>query len=452
MNAADLLPQGVTIRSHGKVYQTLDVQESRHAAYAAAVRKHEAVIVPVYFYARWRREFGRLLAEYVLHVRYLASRSELLDHGSSYSLEEMGDTLEVSTRQVQRIHTFLRRPTPELARDLGVRSTLPLEHVHGYLVLHVGALCTLSDPKDRRRSRFQACPCLQEIPHPDDHRLFEFLAGQGTINFPEVGRRPVPRPEVPARRSPAPAARAGSSSILPGTAATLSDGGRARLLEAGLNDPQIRRLALTNLARTERWAVQFADVAAGMEKREKPIRIPFRFIWKHVVGECACDDPECDWQQEFRDAELARKTAQRRQEREEQRRVQQRQEAAARSVPSDRTPPELRERWTEILDRAAARIGREPVESWLKDCSLTLCSDGQAVVAVPNLTSRTWIEKKYLPALAEAAGVPVILRLEKEPPHAPRIARETLSAPPPARALPSGRPVPPGDDRVDAGP
>ncbi|MCC2671439.1 MAG: dnaA, partial [Armatimonadetes bacterium] len=76
---------------------------------------------------------------------------------------------------------------------------------------------------------------------------------------------------------------------------------------------------------------------------------------------------------------------------------------------------ELKALWQEVLARAEHRVGREAVESWLRDSEPVGLSGGRLRVAVPSATARTWIEKKYSTALTEALcavhGEPVALDL-----------------------------------------
>jgi chromosomal replication initiator protein len=62
----------------------------------------------------------------------------------------------------------------------------------------------------------------------------------------------------------------------------------------------------------------------------------------------------------------------------------------------------MQELWTEILARVETRIGREAVESWLKDTTPIHIDAERLRIAVPNGTARTWIDKKYSSALREA--------------------------------------------------
>jgi chromosomal replication initiator protein len=61
----------------------------------------------------------------------------------------------------------------------------------------------------------------------------------------------------------------------------------------------------------------------------------------------------------------------------------------------------LRRLWQEALRRVEPRIGREAVESWLRDtCPLGL-TNGTLTVGVPNATARAWVEKKYSGSLVQ---------------------------------------------------
>lgn len=76
---------------------------------------------------------------------------------------------------------------------------------------------------------------------------------------------------------------------------------------------------------------------------------------------------------------------------------------------------DLRSFWNEVLERAERRLGREAVESWLRDSQPLVLGGGVLKVAVPNATSRAWIEKKYAAVIGEAVcavyGEPVTLEL-----------------------------------------
>jgi chromosomal replication initiator protein len=85
--------------------------------------------------------------------------------------------------------------------------------------------------------------------------------------------------------------------------------------------------------------------------------------------------------------------------------------------------------WDEALRLAERSLGREAVESWLRDTAPLSLADGKLVLGVANATARTWVEKKYAPALAEALGeirgeptrLEVVVR--KEAPRAAKGAR-----------------------------
>jgi chromosomal replication initiator protein len=62
----------------------------------------------------------------------------------------------------------------------------------------------------------------------------------------------------------------------------------------------------------------------------------------------------------------------------------------------------LRDTWEQALRLAERRLGREAVEGWLRDAQPLSLEEGRLVLAVPNATARTWIEKKYAPTLRQA--------------------------------------------------
>lgn len=61
---------------------------------------------------------------------------------------------------------------------------------------------------------------------------------------------------------------------------------------------------------------------------------------------------------------------------------------------------ELQSVWSEALARVEPRIGREAVESWLKDTTPFSLEGGVFTLNTPNATAKTWIEKKYARSLA----------------------------------------------------
>jgi chromosomal replication initiator protein len=104
---------------------------------------------------------------------------------------------------------------------------------------------------------------------------------------------------------------------------------------------------------------------------------------------------------------------------------------------------DLRTFWNEVLERAERRLGREAVESWLRDSQLLAFGGGVLKVAVPNATSRAWIEKKYAAAIGEAvcavSGEPATLELvlHTGASRAPKAAKTKAEAP----AAPARPPV-----------
>src|SRR5687767_2191730 len=55
--------------------------------------------------------------------------------------------------------------------------------------------------------------------------------------------------------------------------------------------------------------------------------------------------------------------------------------------------------WSQALRLAEGKLGREAVESWLRDTVPLSLAEGTLVLNAPNATARTWIEKKYATAL-----------------------------------------------------
>jgi len=104
---------------------------------------------------------------------------------------------------------------------------------------------------------------------------------------------------------------------------------------------------------------------------------------------------------------------------------------------------DLRTFWNEVLERAERRLGREAVESWLRDSHPLILGGGILKVSVPNATSRAWIEKKYAGAIGEALcavyGEPVTLELVLH--AAPARATKSAKAKPEPPAAPARPPV-----------
>lgn len=100
--------------------------------------------------------------------------------------------------------------------------------------------------------------------------------------------------------------------------------------------------------------------------------------------------------------------------------------------------------WDEVLERCQKRIGREAVESWLRDAEVVSLTDGCLTIAAPNATARTWIEKKYSgilqEALADARGeeLSVVVETRRSTPRAAKTERTAAARPPaPTRPAPS---------------
>ncbi len=64
----------------------------------------------------------------------------------------------------------------------------------------------------------------------------------------------------------------------------------------------------------------------------------------------------------------------------------------------------LRQLWGQALDHAERALGREAVESWLRDTHPISLQQGTFTLGAPNATARAWIEKKYSRALAGILG------------------------------------------------
>jgi chromosomal replication initiator protein len=104
----------------------------------------------------------------------------------------------------------------------------------------------------------------------------------------------------------------------------------------------------------------------------------------------------------------------------------------------------LRAVWEQALQVAEPQLGREAVESWLKDAAPLQLEGGRLVLGVPNATARAWIDKKYgrvlCESLSEVTGRDVSLEVNvRKAPPAAKPAR-TRAAEPPAAAR---APVPP---------
>ncbi|MBI3909972.1 MAG: chromosomal replication initiator protein DnaA [Armatimonadetes bacterium] len=64
----------------------------------------------------------------------------------------------------------------------------------------------------------------------------------------------------------------------------------------------------------------------------------------------------------------------------------------------------VRPLWERALRRMERRLGREAIQTWLRDAEPLSYKEGVLVIAAPNGTARDWIEKKYGRALAEVFG------------------------------------------------
>src|SRR3569833_117027 len=110
--------------------------------------------------------------------------------------------------------------------------------------------------------------------------------------------------------------------------------------------------------------------------------------------------------------------------------------------------------WSQVVDGAERRHGREAVESWLADAVPVALRDGALTLGVPNATARTCIEKKYGSVLAELAGTVhgttlrlevTVRKAEAEPAARPsKQRRETKPSPAPA-VSPLFAPIPLND-------
>jgi chromosomal replication initiator protein len=61
-----------------------------------------------------------------------------------------------------------------------------------------------------------------------------------------------------------------------------------------------------------------------------------------------------------------------------------------------------KEAWGKALLLAEPQLGREALESWLRDAAPLSMEAGRLVLGVPNATARAWIERKYGSALADS--------------------------------------------------
>src|SRR5688500_16021547 len=58
--------------------------------------------------------------------------------------------------------------------------------------------------------------------------------------------------------------------------------------------------------------------------------------------------------------------------------------------------------WGDALELVERKIGREAVESWLRDATPLSLEEGTFVLNTASGTARTWIEKKYARAFGAA--------------------------------------------------
>lgn len=98
--------------------------------------------------------------------------------------------------------------------------------------------------------------------------------------------------------------------------------------------------------------------------------------------------------------------------------------------------------WSKVLQLVEAKIGREAVESWLRDTQPLGMENGAFTLNTPNATARTWIEKKYARALAvtltEVLDTDTRLQVVSRPRGAKEAAKKRSERrPTPARPAPS---------------
>ncbi|MBM3947032.1 MAG: hypothetical protein FJ315_06505, partial [SAR202 cluster bacterium] len=103
--------------------------------------------------------------------------------------------------------------------------------------------------------------------------------------------------------------------------------------------------------------------------------------------------------------------------------------------------------WDRVLERAAAQLGPEAVETWLADATPIALQGAHLVLGVPNSTARTWIEKRYRSVLAEALteiqGDPHTLEVAVIKGGGRRAARPAATPAPAPAAAPVSPPKPP---------
>jgi chromosomal replication initiator protein len=107
----------------------------------------------------------------------------------------------------------------------------------------------------------------------------------------------------------------------------------------------------------------------------------------------------------------------------------------------------LRALWEEVLAAAEPTLGREAIQSWLRDARPVSLANGILTLAAPHATARDWIEKKYLRSLGdlleETRGEPVSVELVVERGPAKVSRRKEAERSPAPEASPATRPAPP---------
>src|SRR6187397_217688 len=63
---------------------------------------------------------------------------------------------------------------------------------------------------------------------------------------------------------------------------------------------------------------------------------------------------------------------------------------------------EVRPLWEQTVTCAGRSLGREVVESWLREAEPLSLREGVLTLGAPNGTARDWIDKKYSAALVDA--------------------------------------------------
>ncbi len=98
---------------------------------------------------------------------------------------------------------------------------------------------------------------------------------------------------------------------------------------------------------------------------------------------------------------------------------------------------ELEARWGQLLSEAENKLGREAVESWLRDLRPVQLDSERIVLGAPNATARTWVEKRYVRTLAQAGkelwgGDPIVEIVIRKSSRTPRPTSEPTSTAQPA--------------------